>query len=84
MELWLSLDYDADNSILFINVKRIIKFKAEKKNVYFQLNLFSEVNVISLVLLSLEKYLEMEMCMICQSTAILLLNLKYRIFLNLL
>ena len=57
MELWLSLDYDADNSIMFINVKGIIKFKAEKKNVNFQLNLFSEVTVISLVLLSLEKYL---------------------------
>ena len=42
----------------------------------FQLNFVSEVYLMDLVLLSLEKYLQMEMCMIFQSIPILLINDK--------
>ena len=38
----LSLNYNADNSHFFVNGKEIFKFKADNKNVNFQLNFVSE------------------------------------------
>ena len=54
-----------------LNLKLTIKMLA------FQLNFVSEVFLKDLVLLSLEKYLQMEMCFIFQSITILLINPSY-------
>ena len=43
----------------------------------FQLNFVSEVFLMDLLILSLEKYLEMEICMIFHSITALLTNLTY-------
>ena len=43
----------------------------------FQINFVLEVFLMDLVLLSLEKYLDMEMCMIFQSITALLINLTH-------
>ena len=56
-EFCLSLHCNADNSYLFVNGKEIFKFKADNKNVKFQLSFVSEVFIMDLVLLSLDKYL---------------------------
>ena len=52
-----SLHYNADNSYVFVNRKEIFKFKAKIKILTFQLNFVTEVYLMYLVLLSLEKYL---------------------------
>ena len=62
----LSLHYNANNSYLFVNGKKILNIKLTIKMLTFQLKFVSEVHAIDLVLLSLEKYLSMEMCMILQ------------------
>ena len=53
----LSLRYNADNSYLFVNWKKVFKFKADNKMLTFQLSFFLEVFLMDLVLLRLEKYL---------------------------
>ena len=60
----LSLHYNDDNSYLFVKRKEIFNFKADNKKLTFQLNFVWEVFLMDLVLMSLEKYLYMEICMI--------------------
>ena len=43
----------------------------------FQLNIFSEVYLMDLVLLRRETHLEIEMCMIFQSITVILINVTY-------
>ena len=57
----LSLHYNSDKSYLFLNRKEIFKIKAGNKIVNLATKFASEVFIIDLVLLSLEKYLWMEM-----------------------
>ena len=52
----LSLHYNANNSYLFVNGKVIFQFKAANKNLTFQVNFVSEVYLMDLVLVTLEKY----------------------------
>ena len=56
-ECCLSLHYNAGNSYMFVNGKEIFEFIADKKMSTFELNFVSEVFLMGLVLLSLEKYL---------------------------
>ena len=63
----LSLHYNADSSS--------ISLTPTIKVFIFQLNFVSKVYLIDLVLVSLGKYLLMEICMIFQSVTILLINL---------
>ena len=51
------MHYNADNGYLFVNGKEILNFKALNKNVNFPTQFFSEVYLMDLVLLGLEKYL---------------------------
>ena len=51
----MSLHYNADHSYLFVNGKEIFKFKLTIKMLTFQLNVVSEVNLMDLVLLNIEK-----------------------------
>ena len=51
------LHYNDDNIYLFVNGKEIFKFKSDNKNVNFTIQFISEVYLIDLVLMSLEKYL---------------------------
>ena len=72
----LSLHYNANNIYLLVDGKRIFKFKADNKNVSFPIKFcFRSISLIDLVLLSLEKYLQMGICMIFHSITILLVNL---------
>ena len=73
----LSLHYNVDNSYLVVNGKEIFKLKAANKMLTFELNFVLEVYLMDLVLLSLEHYLKLEMCMIFQSTTMLLINMTY-------
>ena len=68
----LSLLYNADNTYnntdnLFVNGKWIFKFTADSKNVNFPTQFCLGNYLMDLVLLSLEKYFFMEMCVIFQS-----------------
>ena len=54
-----------------------LSLKPTRKLLTFQHNFSSEVYLMDLVLLSLENYLSIEMCMILQSITILLINLTY-------
>ena len=63
--------------ICLLMEKKSLNLKLTIKMLTFQLNFVSEVYLIDLVLLSLDKYLYMEMCMIFQLTTILLINLTY-------
>ena len=76
-KFWLSLHYNADSKYLFVNGKEIFKFNAYIKNVNFPTQFCLGRYLMDLVLLYLEKYLEMKMYMIFQSTTILLINLTY-------
>ena len=76
-KLSLSLHYNANNSYLFVNETKSLNLKLTIKMSTFQFNFVSEVFLIVLVRLILEKYLYMEMSMIFQSIAILLINLTY-------
>ena len=51
----LSLHYNNDNNYLCVNGKEIFKFKADNKKITFQLNFVSEVYLLDLGILSLEK-----------------------------
>ena len=51
------LHSNADNSYLFVNGKEIFKFKIDNEMLTFQLNFVTDVYLMNLVLLSLEKYL---------------------------
>ena len=64
------MHYNAGNSHLLVNGKEILnfKFKVDNENLKFSMDL---------VLQSLDKYLEMEMCMTFQLITILLINLIY-------
>ena len=53
----LSLRYNADNSYMFVNGKEYLNLKLTIKMSTFQLNFVSEVYLMDLVLLNLEKYL---------------------------
>ena len=53
----LSLQYNVDNSYLFVNGKEILNLKPTIKMLTFELNFVSEVFLMDLVLLCLEKYL---------------------------
>ena len=57
LKFCMSLHYNTDNSYLFVNGKVIFKFKADNKMLTFQLTFVSKVNLMDLVLLSLEKYI---------------------------
>ena len=73
-----SLHYNANNSYLFANEQEIFKFKIDNKNVLnFQLNFVSDVYLTDLVLLNLEKYLNIKIWMVFPSTTILLINLTF-------
>ena len=63
--------------ICLLMEKKSLYLKPAIKTLTFQQNFVSEVYLMDLVLLSLEKYLQMENCMIFQSTTILLINLTY-------
>ena len=56
-KLCLSWHQNTLNSYLLVNEQEIFKFNAGNKNLPFQLNFVSEVFLIDLVLLSLEKCL---------------------------
>ena len=67
-KFYLSLHYNADNTYLFVifkkfliilklNFKKFLNLKLTVKMLTFQLNFISEVYLMDLVLLSLEKYL---------------------------
>ena len=71
----LSLHYNADNNYLFLMEKKSLNLILTIKMLTFQLNFVLEVFLMDLVQLSLEKYLQMEICMIFQSITILLKNL---------
>ena len=73
----LSVHYNHDNSYLFPNGKEILKFKANTKMLFSQLNFVHEAYLIDLVLLSLERYFLKKMCMIFYSITMLLINLAY-------
>ena len=73
----LSLHYNADNFYLFVNGKEIVNLKLTIKMLTFHHNFVSEVYLMDLVILSLQKYLQMEMRIIFQSTRILLVNLMH-------
>ena len=53
----LSLHYNADDNYLFVNGKEILNLKLAIKMLTLQLIFFSEVFLMDLVLLNLEKYL---------------------------
>ena len=61
--------------IYLLTEKKSFNLKLTIKIQIFQLNFVSEVYLMDLVILSLEKYLLMEMCMLFQSITILLTNL---------
>ena len=63
--------------IYLLTEKKSLNLKLTIKMLIFQLNFVSEVYLMDLVVLSLEKYLLMEMCMLFQSITILLTNLAY-------
>ena len=52
----LSLQYNADNSYLFVNGKEIFNFKADKKMLTFQFSFVSDIFLMDLVLVSLKKH----------------------------
>ena len=68
------MHYNAGNSYLFFNGKEIFNFKTCNKKVNFPTQFVLEVYLMDLVLMSLEKYLQMEMRMIFQSITILLVT----------
>ena len=76
-KLCLSLHYNADDIYLFVNGKKIFKFKAYNTNANFPMHFVSKVYLMDLILLSLEKYLYVERCIIFQSITIILINLTY-------
>ena len=76
----LNLHYNADNSYLFVNGKEIFRFEADNKNINFSTQFLLDVYLTDIVLLSLEKYLQKETCMIFDSITILLANLAYQTF----
>ena len=53
----LNLDYNTDNSHLFVNGKDVFKFNADNKNFNFPTQFCVEVYLMDLALLNLEKYL---------------------------
>ena len=53
----LSLQYSADNNYFFVNGKEILNLKLAIKMLTLQLIFFSEIFLMDLVLLNLEKYL---------------------------
>ena len=63
--------------ICLLMEKKSLNLKPAIKMLTFQQNFIWEVYLMDLVLLSLEKYLQMENFMIFQSTTILLINLTY-------
>ena len=74
----MSLHYNGANSYLFVNGKKIYKFKANNRDANFSIQLCpgsmsNEFNI----LMILKKYLLKEMCMVFQSITMLLINLKY-------
>ena len=72
------MHYNAYNSYFFANEQEIFKFKTDNKNVLvYQLNFVSEVYLTDLVLLNLEKYLNIKICMVFPSITILLINLTF-------
>ena len=72
----LSLHYNHDNSyICLLMEKKSSDLKLTIKTLFFRLNFGLEVFPLDLVLLILEKYLEMEMCLNNQTIIILLINL---------
>ena len=63
--------------------KKYQNLKLTIKMLTFRLDFFKKVYLMDLVLLSLEKYLLMQICMAFQSTTILLINIPNLIDLNL-
>ena len=74
------MHYNADNSYLFVNGKEIFRFEADNKNINFSTQFLLDVYLTDIVLLSLEKYLQKETCMVFDSITILLTNLAYQTF----
>ena len=69
------LHYNADNIYLLVNGKEIVSLKLTIKMLTFQHSFVSDVYLMDLVILSLKKYLQMEMLFFYHSTTILLVNL---------
>ena len=64
--------------VIFLLMNKKSLFKTDNKNVLvYQLNFVSEVYLTDLVLLNLEKYLNIKICMVFPSITILLINLTF-------
>ena len=74
--VWL-LYYNTDNSYFLVNGKEILTLKPTIEILTFQLNIVLEVYLMDLMLVNLEKYLQIESSLIFQPITILVVDLTY-------
>ena len=74
--VWL-LYYNTDNSYFLVNGKEILTLKPTIEILTFQLSIVLEVYLMDLMLVNLEKYLQIESSLIFQPITILVVDLTY-------
>ena len=71
------LYYNTDNSYLLVNGKEILNLKPTIEILTFQLNIVLEVYLMDLMLVNLDKYLQIESSLIFEPITILVIDLTY-------